>query len=120
MGGRTRIGFHIFMLGVLVLLARPYLAYRLTAARDMTPARASSLLQRLVKKKDDHHEDQANAGSAMLSSKTAVRPMRRLPASPVIFLLTLFYPFVQAAKGIPALFPFVRRQRYRLTSCLLI
>lgn len=48
----------IFALGTMMLLLRPYIVYRLTQ-KNVTadnPAKAYSLLQRLVKKKDEHHE----------------------------------------------------------------
>jgi hypothetical protein len=48
----------IFALGTMMLLLRPYMIYQLTQKNALTndPVKAYSLLQRLVKKKDEHHE----------------------------------------------------------------
>lgn len=48
----------IFALGTMMLLLRPYLIYQLTQKNALTnnPVKVYSLLQRLVKKKDEHHE----------------------------------------------------------------
>jgi len=47
----------IFAFAVIALLLRPFLAYQIAASRHLTanPAAMNSLLQRLIKKKDDHH-----------------------------------------------------------------
>jgi hypothetical protein len=48
----------IFALGTMMLLLRPYMIYQLTQkkAQANNPVKVYSLLQRLVKKKDEHHE----------------------------------------------------------------
>ena len=48
----------IFVLGTMMLLLRPYMIYQLTQKNALAnnPVKAYSLLQRLVKKKDEHHE----------------------------------------------------------------
>lgn len=119
MSVKNRIGFYVFTLGVLMLLLRPYLVYQLTAARDMDPARAFGLLQRLVKKKDDHHEEQTATGYAILNSKIAVTPGRVPLISLAFFLLSLFHPLIRLVETVPVFIP-SQRHRYRLTSCLLI
>lgn len=47
----------IFTFAVIALLLRPFLAYQIAARQHLTdnPAAMNSLLQRLIKKKDDHH-----------------------------------------------------------------
>lgn len=120
MDAKNRIGLYVFTLGVLMLLARPYLVYKMTSARDMDPVRAFSLLQRLVKKKDDHHEESAMIASAVPQSAVAERPERKLLAALVICFLTPFKPAPRYAERLPLLDAFPRRHRYRLNNCLLI
>jgi hypothetical protein len=49
----------VFTMAVTMLLLRPYLVYQMTGQRVLhsDPAKAYSLLQRLIKKKDDHHQE---------------------------------------------------------------
>lgn len=123
MRSKNRIGFWIFTLGVLMLLLRPYLVYRATAAdsRQANPASAWSLLQRLVKKKDDHHEQQAD-GTAMLAEaeRSGIRPVLRLLGM-ISRLLNVFPRIALADLMVIVKFRLpVRTHRYRLSSCLLI
>jgi hypothetical protein len=52
--------FHIVLIsfGVLMLLARPFLVYGIAAQRSYAgnPQKVSNLFQRLIKKKEDHHD----------------------------------------------------------------
>ena len=61
MDSKNRTGIFIFTLGVLMLLLRPYLVYQITTTDSYkkNPALSWNLLQRLVKKKDDNHEQHA-------------------------------------------------------------
>nr|WP_067057407.1 hypothetical protein [Mucilaginibacter sp. L294] len=120
---RRRFNIWFFSIGVLMLLARPYLAYQMSAANATAenPAKAWNLLQRLVKKKDEHHEIQAD-GAAILAETSclAIHPLRRL-------LNTFFTSLTVSAKIILSatvlnsnfLLP-ANRYRYRLSSCFLI
>ena len=75
MDRKNRIGIFIFTLGVLMLLMRPFLVYQITTTESYknNPAHAWSLLQRLVKKKDDKHEQNAEVSRIMvLTQKTAI------------------------------------------------
>jgi len=59
---KNRIGIFIFTLGVFLFLLRPFLIYQATSADSYKadPVRASSLLQRQIKKKDDNHDQVAD------------------------------------------------------------
>jgi len=61
---------HIILFGfcVLMMLARPYLAYQMCSkdAIKKDPQKAFTILQRLVKKKDDHYQ---HAEQAIIESR---------------------------------------------------
>lgn len=81
MNCKNRIGILILSLGVLMFLLRPYLVYQLTTADKYktNPTSISSLLQRQFKKKDDHHEQQAEVVAIkVLAQKTAICSVRYL------------------------------------------
>lgn len=123
MRSKNRIGYWIFTFGVLMLLLRPYLVYQVAAAdsRQANPARAWSLLQRLVKKKDDHHEQFADHEAVFTDTrKRSVMPVRRTFHLLRQFLanlpgISLTVPLLSSKFHLP-----VQTHRYRLTSCLLI
>lgn len=120
---RRTLNIGIFGIAVMMLLLRPYLVYQMTGAhaRQGNPERAWSLLQRLVKKKDDHHEQQAD-GAAVLAetARSGVRPVIRLLRTIFQSLMifgrtTLAVPLPGSKFNLPA-----QQQLYRLTSCFLI
>lgn len=47
----------LFSFGLLMVLLRPFMAYQISSRADFSrdPQKVHSLLQRLIKKKDDHH-----------------------------------------------------------------
>ena len=115
----------IFITGAVMLLLRPYFVYQMTSQRSLrdNPAKAYSLLQRLVKKKDDHHEAQDNP-------LTETRRNRFRFQSPVK-LNQHFYSGLSATRII--LHPVIsgrqsyitfqiqpKNHRYRFLSCFLI
>lgn len=113
----------VFAIGVLMLLARPYLIYQITgnAACRQNPSATCSLLQRLVKKKDDHHDEQMTIGTAELrSSSTFVHPQRRLLNMLSRLLQLLFPPFAATIITFISTISLIQRRRYQLVSCLLI
>jgi hypothetical protein len=57
MKNKRTVNVIVFALTVIALLLRPYFAYQLIENQNLTkdPAVVNSLLQRLIKKKDDHH-----------------------------------------------------------------
>ena len=101
-----------------MLLARPYLVYQMTAAQSMDPARAFSLLQRLVKKKDDHHGEQQDAAAAVLGERFAFRLKPRLQVAVIAFRHQLHRKI--AAAPIRQFVSCYPAQRYKRNACLLI
>lgn len=85
---RNPVRVLIFSFAVLTVLLRPYAAYRISMRPDIAadPVKVNSLLQRLVKKKDDHHTVIDDDRSATLPSKT----FRLLPAVLSLFLAKAF------------------------------
>ncbi|SDD35176.1 hypothetical protein SAMN05216464_101497 [Mucilaginibacter pineti] len=71
----------VFSFALLVVLLRPYAAYRIARRSDMAkdPVKANSLLQRLIKKKDEHHALADNDLIAVQQPKTGqILPIRFL------------------------------------------
>jgi len=121
MHGKINIGTVVFTLGVLMLLLRPYFVYQMTTADNRSnPVRAWNLLQRLVKKKDDHHE-RTTETSALLTEigGNLVRPfLRRLQR---LSRLISGFARLHIAFPLPSTRFLPRVQHsYVLTSCLLI
>ncbi|MEO3402906.1 hypothetical protein AAFN85_03325 [Mucilaginibacter sp. CAU 1740] len=115
---KTHIGFWIFTLGVLVFLLRPYMVYQVSA-KDRAGSGAFGMLQRSVKKNDEHHACPAEAFSATEAYASRLAPIRKLLVSFFQFLLLFSIPAV----SLRAVFsrPVVAcTRRYALTSCLLI
>jgi hypothetical protein len=121
MGRSLRMHLTVFTFGVLMLLLRPYCIYQMTAQDIRTePARAWSLLQRLVKKKDEHHAEQAFDLFALFHVNTKIRPERKLIASLLAFLAVRFGSLPAPELPVLSLVPVSRRYRFRSLSCLLI
>jgi hypothetical protein len=115
----------IFTVGVLMLLLRPYMIYQLTKQSNLRndPVNVYNLLQRLVKKKDEHHETAEVADLQSRQSKTTFR----LPVSWVHILRSFIDPIVAllSLSGILATMSVLLRarpdnHRYRLISCFQI
>lgn len=117
-------GLHIivFTIVVLTILLRPYLVYRMTSGNALrtNPARAWNLLQRLVKKKDDHHGEQHTIGDMIQNECISKQPMRKL----LVSIAAAFFLFLRPTKVfnenttgfiVPS-----GRYHYRLFSRLLI
>ncbi|HEX8022931.1 hypothetical protein [Mucilaginibacter sp.] len=78
---RKTVNIWIFAIGVIMLLVRPYLVYQLSgySQAGKTPVKAS-LLQRLIKKKDDHFEWHDKATLAVQGRGYSFKmPVKRLP-----------------------------------------
>lgn len=88
MTSRNAIRVFIFSFTVLIVLLRPYAAYQISMRPDIAndPVKVNSLLQRLIKKKDDHHMVIDEAMAAVISPKTA----RLLPIVLSSFLAGVF------------------------------
>ena len=78
----------IFTFGVMVFLLRPILGFLMIGAGDVTgnPLRASQLMHRLVKKKEEQHEPEAEAIQELPRSQYA----RPLPVRLTRYLYSLF------------------------------
>lgn len=101
MNCKKRIGICIFTFGVLMFLLRPCLAYQMTSAVSYktNSARAWSLSQRLIKKKDDHHEQQ-----------TDVNVIKVLTEKTLVYTIHLLNVRAQTPNGYPA--PLIQRGLY--------
>jgi hypothetical protein len=112
----------IFTIAVLTILVRPYLVYQMTMTCDYKahPARAWSLMQRLIKKKEEHHEQQAGLATAAVQQGALPKPKIK------VLLLAKFYSWLlfqspvkhPVSKYNTVLLP--NSYRYRLVSCFLI
>jgi hypothetical protein len=100
--GNRNTSIFIFTFVVLMVLLRPYAAYQISSRADMAsnPVKVNNLLQRLVKKRDEHH-------TAALGDFSAVQPSKSTFVLPVV--LTLFY-------GNVLLLAFTVFKRYRLVD----
>lgn len=114
----------VFSLGVVLLLLRPYAVYQLTCRGEFAkdPAKAWSLLQRLVKKKDDLHGQEESPLTNERSSSFSFRPIAKLLMALTGFLsIFLIWPACfksSLREAIICAYP--QRHRYRLVSCFLI
>lgn len=78
---RKTVNIWVFGIGVLMLLVRPYLVYQLSGYSQVgkNPVKAT-LLQRLIKKKDDHFEWHDKATLEVQGQGYSFRmPVKRLP-----------------------------------------
>lgn len=78
----------LFALGVFMLLARPFMVYQMCAAGEFSkdPQKVYSLLQRLIKKKDDHHAADTGEAAVLEPAKA-----KRLEASSFMVLFTRLF-----------------------------
>jgi len=79
MKNKRVINIFIFSIAVIMLLLRPYMVYKITENPNLSgnPFAANSLLQRLIKKKDDHHATSIQDYSAI--HQTAKRKYPVIP-----------------------------------------
>ena len=118
----SRRFFHIlvFTFAVSMVLLRPYAAYQISMRHDTAgdPIKVNSLLQRLIKKKDEHHAFSDENWEAITSAKTA----DPLPLVVLLsFFQTLAYAFAALKKQGRALntIQFFSRHKYYLSlSCI--
>ena len=84
MKNRNTFKVLVFTFVVLTVLLRPYAAYCISTRADMSanPAKVYNLLQRLIKKKDDHH-------NVTVHEFSVVQPPKRDFVIPVV--LHLFF-----------------------------
>jgi len=113
-----------FSLALLMLLIRPYLVYQLTGheMKDKNPVK-TSLLQRLIKKKEDHYGCRESVAVETRSKKFSFRlPANPLPSFQLKSLLPTSGFCLIALTGIAATILGLRygNQRYSLLSCLRI
>lgn len=75
MKNKRLINIFIFTMAIMALLLRPYFAYQLAESRQLSkdPVALNALLQRLVKKKDDHHATFASDQSVIESTQNKTR-----------------------------------------------
>jgi hypothetical protein len=85
---RNFIHVFFFAFAVLMVLVRPYAAYRISMNPNFSgdPAKVNSLLQRLIKKKDEHH-------AAEFESLEAIVPEAAAKSFPCGLLLFFFKAF---------------------------
>jgi hypothetical protein len=121
---RKAVNIMVFSVGLLMLLLRPYVIYRITGHwnTDKNPVK-SSLLQRLVKKKDEHYECRENDAVEVRSKKFCFRlPVKRLPSFDFRNLLPAagfcLAVFAEMAAAIWRIRP--GNHRYSLLSCFRI
>lgn len=120
---KNNTGLVVLILGLMMLLVRPYVIYNMTAANRFAgnPARAWSLLQRLVKKKDDHHAEEGSPVATVGVSRFVINPVRRLVvAFFAIFVSGVSFKGQSLIRETSSIFLPGQRYRYRAISCLLI
>lgn len=115
----THIAYIVVILGLMVFLLRPYVVYRLTA-NDRAGSRIFSSLQRMVKKKDEHHASQSELSSREEQRRSFALPLRRLLVSLMAFLLLPVSAVTTFEKHSLRRLSGFSLCRYALTSCLLI
>jgi len=109
----------VFSIGVLMLLLRPYVVYRLTGYgnTDKNPVK-SALLQRMIKKKDDHYECLENAAVEVRSSKFSfLLLVKRILSFHCRSTLPISANYLRAFAAMVSSM-FLLRQRYRQCSLL--
>lgn len=96
MTGKNLVNVLIFTFAVLMVLLRPYAAYRISMRADFATnsTKVNSLLQRLIKKKEEHHSSEADHINAVSPSKT-IMP---LPVLLLLFLASKFIFLLTAVK----------------------
>jgi len=121
---RKAVNILVFGMGVLMLLLRPYLIYQLTGYgnRDKNPVK-SILLQRMVKKKDDHFEYHENAAVEVRGSRFSFQsPTRQISFFPFVSSLPAAGYCLTSFAAIVADLLLIRQRtnRYCLLSCFRI
>lgn len=111
-------------IGMLMLLIRPYLVYQLTGyqVKDKNPVK-TRLLQRLIKKKEDHFECYDNAAAEFRSKKFCFRiPVILRPTFQLQRLLPAVDFCFATLSGMAAMVLLIRpgNNRYSLLSCFRI
>jgi len=76
---RRKYRIILFSFGVMMILVRPFMAYQLSTTSDFgkDPQRIYNLLQRLVKKKDDHHADDNELTAVLTQGEAQLVPASR-------------------------------------------
>ncbi|MDN5283978.1 MAG: hypothetical protein JWR38_252 [Mucilaginibacter sp.] len=121
---RKTVNITVLSIGMLMLLIRPYLVYQLIGyqVKDKNPVK-TRLLQRLIKKKEDHFECYENTAEEARSKKFGFR----LPVTPrPSFQLQSLFPatglclaaFAEMAAVILLISP--GNHRYSFLSCFRI
>lgn len=118
---RAHIGIIIFAIGVLTVLCRPYFVYVIASGHlaKANPVKTWRLLQRLVKKKDDHHD--------YVAEPAVITNQLRATVLPVVKLSRVLRYTGNNSKLVATnqtslhktLIP-IQRHRYLLMSCFLI
>lgn len=91
MTSRNFIHVLLFAFAVVMVLLRPYAAYRISMNPNFAgdPVKVNSLLQRLIKKKDEHHA----TGHESLQAIVPAAVLKSLPCVLLLFLSNGF-PFM--------------------------
>jgi hypothetical protein len=115
----------IFTIGVVMLLLRPYIIYQLTTQRALAgnPLKSYSLLQRLVKKKEEHHDVQEIAAVQTNRAKFVFQIPERLIGFfySCVLLHTASCTSINSILQTNNLFNLpAQHHRYRLLSCFQI
>ncbi|SEM81690.1 hypothetical protein SAMN05192574_101901 [Mucilaginibacter gossypiicola] len=120
---RKTVNLLVFGLGLLMLLLRPYVVYRIIGYRnkDKDPVK-TSLLQRMIKKKDEHYECPEN--SVIESGKPGFNfqaPVRRITLRNFHDVFFLGVPFLASLpQAVRIVLKPCPRQRFCLLSCFRI
>jgi hypothetical protein len=88
MARRNSINVLLLAFAVVMVLLRPYAAYRISMYPNFAgdPVKVNSLLQRLIKKKDEHH-------ATDYENLEAIVPAAAVKSFPCVLMLFLFHAF---------------------------
>ena len=120
MFNRNSIQVLIFIFAVVMVLLRPYAAYRISMNPNIAgdPVKVNSLLQRLIKKKDKYHTIADESMEAIVPAAA----IKSLPSVLLLFIIQLiaFIPFdVKKYRQVTRDFQNYTRIRYYLSfSCI--
>lgn len=118
---RGTICLIIFGFGVLMILSRPYLVYAMTSGdiAKSNPTRTWRLLQRLIKKKDDHHEYHAEPAIITAQAQAIARPVRKMTR--FLYRPVVINKAFSVKQGcLSKTLILAQRHRYLILSCFLI
>jgi hypothetical protein len=108
-----------------MILLRPYAAYQLSTRANISsdPMKVQALLQRLIKKKDEHHEAQELLGTENRSPRFIfISPV--LPVNNLAHFFCSFFFFLTiltfCRQAVAAFYICPENHRYRLISCFQI